>query len=449
MNRYIVVVALIGSLSLFSCVKDKMPELIQLDMQLQNLIRQVPVTQGDLDFYIIPDEDNLSQIPQDEEKNPLNPAKVELGKLLFFETGFSRGAAKVEGMETYSCGSCHIPSAGFKPGYFQGIADGGEAFGINGEDRRRSRAYVDSELDVQSARPLTMINVAFVSNTFWNGQFGAKGVNVGTEHLWNEEDATHLNELGFEAIETQNMDGLEVHRITYTPELIEELGYQDLFDQAFPDLTEEEKYSNLGGSLALSAYIRTILSTEAPFQKWLKGDNDALGYEEKQGGILFFGKANCSACHYNENLGSTEFHALGVNDMDQIPSYNTSPDDKRNLGRGGFTTLVEDYYKFKVPGLYNVKDTPFYFHGASQRSLEDVVEYKNLALSENERVDQSLISEKFLPLNLNDEEKAHLVAFLENALTDPDMNRYMPTEVLSGNCFPNNDQQSKNDLGCN
>lgn len=447
MNRYIAV-ALISSFCLFSCVKDKMPELIQLDMQLQSLIRQVPATGGNLDFYILPDEDNLSQIPQDV-KNPLNPAKVELGKLLFFETGFSRGAAKAEGMETYSCGSCHIPSAGFKPGYFQGIADGGEAFGINGEDRRRSSSYIDSELDVQSARPLTMINVAFVSNTFWNGQFGAKGVNVGTEHLWNEADATNLNELGFEAIETQNMDGLKVHRITYTEDLINQFGYKDLFDQAFPDLSEEERYSNFGGSLALSAYIRTILSTEAPFQKWLKGDNDALGYEEKQGGILFFGKANCSACHYNENLGSSEFHALGVNDMDQIPSYNTSPNDKRNLGRGGFTTLVEDYYKFKVPGLYNVNQTPFYFHGSSKRSLEDVVEYKNLALSENSRVDQSLISEKFLPLNLNDEEKAHLTAFLEKALTDPDLNRYMPSDVLSGNCFPNNDQQSKNDLGCN
>jgi cytochrome c peroxidase len=447
MNRYIIV-ALISVICLASCVKDKMPELIELDMQLQSLIRQVPAARGNLDYYVIPDADDLSNIPQDV-KNPLNPAKVELGKLLFFETGFSRNAVKPEGMATYSCGSCHIPSAGFKPGYFQGIADGGEGFGINGEDRRRSPDYIDSELDVQSARPLTMINVAYVSNTFWNGSFGANGVNVGTEHLWNEEEGTHLNALGFEAIETQNMEGLHVHRITYTEDLINQFGYKELFDEAFPDLTEEERYSNFGGSLALSAYIRTILATEAPFQKWLKGDNDALGYEEKQGGILFFGKANCSACHYKENLGSIEFHALGVNDMDQIPSYNTSASDKRNLGRGGFTNLVQDYYKFKVPGLYNVSDTPFYFHGASVRSLEDLVEYKNLALSENERVDQSLISEKFLPLNLNEEEKKHLVAFLRNGLQDPDLERYMPSEVLSGNCIPNNDLESKNDLGCN
>ena len=164
---------------------------------------------------------------------------------------------------------------------------------------------------------------------------------------------------------------------------------------------------------------------------------------------MFFGKANCSACHYKENLGSNEFHALGVNDMDHIPSYDTSPNDKRNLGRGGFTNLVEDYYKFKVPGLYNIDDTPFYFHGASVRSLEDLVEYKNLALSQNERIDQSLISEKFLRLNLNEEEKGHLVAFLRNALQDPDLERYMPSEVLSGNCFPNNDLESISDLGCN
>ena len=92
-----------------------------------------------------------------------------------------------------------------------------------------------------------------------------------------------------------------------------------MFDEAFPELTESLRYSNYAGSLALSAYIRTILTTEAPFQKWLKGDRNALSYEEKKGGILFFGKAQCYQCHYEQNLGSLEFHALGVNDMDQIP----------------------------------------------------------------------------------------------------------------------------------
>jgi cytochrome c peroxidase len=446
MNR-IIILSLLSIVLALSCVNDQMPELVQLDAELQKRIEAVPITNGRMDYYIIPESQHLLDIPQDP-KNKLIQSKVDLGKLLFFETAFSRDAAKPEGIATYSCGSCHIPNAGFKPGYFQGIADGGEGFGVNGEDRRRSASYIDSELDVQSARPLTMINVAYVTNTFWNGQFGAKGANEGTEHLWNEADGSALNELGFEAIETQNFEGLHTHRITYTRDLIEEFGYTEMFDAAFPELPEEERYSNFAGSLALSAYIRTILSTEAPFQKWLRGDQSALGHDEKQGGILFFGKANCSACHYKENLGSVEFHALGVNDMDQIPSYDTSPTDKRNLGRGGFTLLEEDYYKFKVPGLYNIGDTPFYFHGASKRSLADVVDYKNEARSENPRVSQDRLSEKFFSLNLTDEEKEYLVAFLEKALRDPNMERYQPTNVLSGNCMPNNDYASKNDLGC-
>ena len=163
---------------------------------------------------------------------------------------------------------------------------------------------------------------------------------------------------------------------------------------------------------------------------------------------MFFGKAQCYKCHYNENLGSPEFHAIGVNDMYQIPSFNTSEDDRRNLGRGGFTLREEDNYKFKVPGLYNIGDSGFYFHGASKRTLEEVVDYFNIAEKENSNVPDEQISEKFNPIRLTAEEKTHLLAFLRNGLRDPDLVRYQPTSVLSGLCFPNNDQQSRIDLGC-
>ena len=99
--------------------------------------------------------------------------------------------------------------------------------------------------------------------------------------------------------------------------------------------------------------------------------------------MLFFGKANCSNCHSEPNLGSPRFFALGVNDMHMIPSFNRNPADKKNLGRGGFTLNEEDMFKFKVPQLYNLKGTPFYFHGSSKRSIKQVVEYFNLAIPEN------------------------------------------------------------------
>ena len=430
-----------------ACTKDRMPTLVELDNQLENSI-QGKSPNGTLDFYVLPNENDLHLIPQDP-KNPLTPQKVELGKLMFHDTGLGQDPMKEAGRGTYSCASCHVSEAGFRPGNFQGIADGGVNFGIGGEDRVKNTLYSDDELDVQSARPLSMVNVAYVSNTFWNGQFGGGNVNEGTEDVWDLRDDTELNHLGFEGIETQNMDGLIAHRITINKELLDEYGYTFLFDQVFADVPVEERYTITTASLAFSAYIRTILANRAPFQDWLKGDREALGYEEKKGAILFFEKAQCIQCHYNQNLGSSEFHALGVTDMDQIPSYNTSPDDRRNLGRGGFTLQPEDNYRFRVPGIYNLQGANFYFHGASKTSIRDLVEYKNAAQSENSRVPQDLISSKFKPIGLTEEEKYHLIAFLENGLQDPDLKRYVPTSVLSGNCFPNADEASQLDLGCN
>ncbi|MDA9358456.1 hypothetical protein N9R23_03490 [Saprospiraceae bacterium] len=430
-----------------ACTKDRMPTLVELDNQLENSI-QGKSPNGTLDFYVLPNENDLHLIPQDP-KNPLTPQKVELGKLMYYDTGLGQDPMKEAGRGTYSCASCHVSEAGFRPGNFQGIADGGVNFGIGGEDRVKNTLYSDDELDVQSARPLSMVNVAYVSNTFWNGQFGGGNVNEGTEDVWDLRDDTELNHLGFEGIETQNMDGLIAHRITINKELLDEYGYTFLFDQVFADVPVEERYTIATASLAFSAYIRTILANRAPFQDWLKGDREALGYEEKKGAILFFEKAQCIQCHYNQNLGSSEFHALGVTDMDQIPSYNTSPDDRRNLGRGGFTLQPEDNYRFRVPGIYNLQGANFYFHGASKTSIRDLVEYKNTAQSENSRVPQDLISSKFKPIGLTEEEKYHLIAFLENGLQDPDLKRYVPTSVLSGNCFPNADEASQLDLGCN
>jgi cytochrome c peroxidase len=434
-------------LIIVSCTKDQMPLLIELDNELRAKIKLIS-PDGTTDFYKLPNENDLSVIPQDV-RNPLTPEKVNLGKLLFYDTGLGQDAVKDSGMGTFSCASCHIPEAGFRPGTFQGIADGGKGFGINGEGRRKQSNYTEAELDVQSARPLSLLNVAYVSNTFWSGKFGSGGVNVGTEDVWDMDEEATLNHLGFEAIETQNLIGIKTHRITINKDIADNFGYTEMFDEVFPDYSEEERYSQETASFAISAYIRTLISNKAPFQNWLNGENGALSYDEKKGGILFFGKAQCFQCHYDKNLGSEEFHALGVNDMDQIPSFNTAPDDKRNLGRGGFTLKEEDNFKFRVPQLYNMEGTEFYFHGSSKRNIRDVIEYKLAAQAENSRVDQSLISNKLNPIDLTEEEISQLETFIRSSLKDPDLTRYQPVTVPSGFCFPNNDPESVLDLGCN
>lgn len=436
-----------------SCNTDTTFDTPELDAELGRLISSTaPDGSNSLDFYILPDETDLANIPQDFEKNPLTKAKVDLGKFLFFETGIGL-TPKGDGMATYSCASCHIPSAGFRPGTFQGVADGGIGYGLNGEDRGKNSSYHPDSLDTQDARALSLLNVAFVENTFWNGQFGAEHDNSETEHLWNHDDGTWVNGLGFKAIEAQNIEGVETHRMLMSKNIAQSLGYKEMFDESFPEYPENEdsehgRYSRETLALAISAYIRTLFSNQAPFQAWLKGDHNALSFDEKQGAKLFFGKANCSKCHYNEHLGSNEFHALGVNDMHDRPAFSTSVDDRRNLGRGGFTKKAEDMYKFKVPQVYNMSDTPFYFHGSSIESIEDLIEYFNDGMPENPDVPLSQISPKFEPLGLTVKEKDQLVKFLEYSLRDPNLERYEPEMVMSGGCFPNADTLSMIDLGC-
>ncbi len=445
MNYKIVVFALI-TVFIASCTKDRLPSQIELDKQLRNLVASASPDKT-MDFYILPDEHDLASIPQDP-KNPLTVEKVQLGKFLFHDTGLAINAKKPSGIGTYSCASCHNSDAGFKPGTFQGIADGGMGYGIEGEARIMNTEYDMTELDVQSARPISLVNVGFVKNTFWNGQFGGGGINKGTEDVWDQSEATDRNHWGYEGIETQNFEGIKSHRIGINKELAEQYGYIEMFDAAFPEIPKEERYTTQTASLAISAYIRTILSNKAPFQNWLKGDPAGMSPKSKRGAMLFFGKANCSNCHYNQNLGSPEFHALGVKDMYQQPSYNTSPSDRRNLGRGGFTGKEEDNYRFKVPGLYNNADGAFFFHGGSIKTIEDLVDYKNKAVSENPNVPNDLLSKKFKPLNLSESEKSDLIHFLKYGLHDPDLKRYIPEYVPSGKCFPNADPMSIIDLGC-
>ena len=163
---------------------------------------------------------------------------------------------------------------------------------------------------------------------------------------------------------------------------------------------------------------------------------------------MFFGKAECGNCHTGPALNSMNYYALGMHDLVNQGEIDTKPNDKAHLGRGGFTRLPQDMFKFKVPQLYNLKDSEFYGHGASFRSVKEVVEYKNASVPQNPKIMQGLLSPAFKPLNLNEEEINQLTDFIENALYDNDLERYVPETLPTGNCFPNNDFQSKIDLGC-
>jgi cytochrome c peroxidase len=140
---------------------------------------------------------------------------------------------------------------------------------------------------------------------------------------------------------------------------------------------------------ALASYVRTILSGDSPYDRFIAGDRGALTAEQQAGLKLFRGKANCVACHLGPNLTDEEFHATGpVGD---------------DLGRFAVTRRLEDRGAFKTPSLRQVAETPPYLHDGSKASLEEVVEFYDQGKGSDPEI---------RPLGLTAEEKRQLVALL-------------------------------------
>lgn len=439
---------LFGLLILFSACSIDEPMIDDYDVRL---IQQLTAIGGSdwQSTFTLPASNDYSAIPQDP-RNPITKEKVALGQLLFHETGLALNPKHTNGEGTYSCASCHFASAGFQAGRWQGIGDGGQGASANGMGRTKNPEYLDTEMDVQPIRSPSAMNAAFQRVMLWNGQFGSFGPNRNTERSWKAGTPIENNYLGYEGLEIQAIAGLTVHRLVIDYDRLEELGYVPLFDQAFPNLDKEDRYSAEMAGLAIAAYERTLLANESPFQKWLRGDQHAMSTLEKQGALLFFGKAECVTCHQGPALSSEKFHAYGMGDLDQVPEevFNVSPTAEAHLGRGGFTGRPADNYKFKVPQLYNLADSPFYGHGGTLRSLQEIVAYKNEGIPENPRIPRSALSEHFRPLGLNDQEVEAISIFLEKSLYDDNLDRYQPDQILSGNCFPFADPMARDDMGC-
>lgn len=414
---------------------------VSLDKELSAAINEtIP---GGIKSLLLPDFNNFSEIPQDA-NNPITAEKVSLGKMLFHETALGTEAMLTEGMLTYSCSSCHNPKSAMQSGRRQGIADGGNGFGLRGEGRSKNPNYQELEIDAQPIRAPSILNVAYQKNLLWNGMFGSSGLNVGTDDRW--IDDADVNLLGFEGVESQAIKGLEVHRMNATYEMMNNMGYMDMLREAFPDVADDTLTSRVYMGLAIGAYVRTITTSQAPFQKWLRGDKNALSEEQKRGATLFFDKAKCVSCHAGPGLNTMEFAAVGMNDLTGDDIFRQ---DLINvpLGRASFTGNPADNFKFKIPQLYNLKDAPFYGHGSSFSNLKEVVEYFNEAIPQK-NIDADLLDDNFKPLNLSDNEIDDLVSFLRDGLYDDNLERHIPDGILSNNCFPNADVQSKSDLGC-
>jgi cytochrome c peroxidase len=417
--------------------------------RLVSLVAKTSPT-GNTNFYKLPRSWKYRRIPQDR-RNPLNRWKVRLGSLLYHETALAQNPKKSIGKHTYSCASCHHAAAGFQAGIRQGIGEGGVGTGLHGKGRNPHKAYAPGELDVQPVRSPSALNGAWQNSMLWNGQLGASKANKGTRALWKKGGPLEFNRLGFAGLEIQAIVGQSAHRLAPGFDsnarrepypILKHPRYRRLFRKAFPRKLRipkrfEHRRTQIKVGLAIAAYERTLLANRAPFQRWLRGNRRAMNVQQYRGAMLFFGKAKCASCHTGpalSSVGRTKFYALGMGDMEGSKVVSTALDMAVRKGRGGFTGKAADNFRFKIPQLYNLKNSPFFGHGGTFRSIREVIVYKNKAISQNSHVPDSQLDPGFKPLGLTSKEINDLTAFVKEALFDPALQRFVPRRLPSKDC---------------
>ena len=138
-----------------------------------------------------------------------------------------------------------------------------------------------------------------------------------------------------------------------------------LFEAAFP--SDKDRITMPNAETAIAAFEATLITPNAPFDKFLRGDDNALSAEQKEGLKLFMDKG-CSACHAGINIGGQMYAPFGVVEK---PGADFLPlDDK---GRFEVTKTVSDEYVFRVPPLRNIELTPPYFHTGKSWDLRQAV----------------------------------------------------------------------------
>jgi len=248
--------------------------------------------------------------------NPASPEKVALGKMLYFDPRLSESHA-------ISCNSCHM-------------------IGMGGVDLQETSLGHRWQRGGRNAP--TVYNAVFDIAQFWDGR--AKDL---------EQQA------GGPLVNPIEMDTTEQH-------VIEQLkgipGYAPLFARAFPG-GEAITFENVRRAIAL--FEATLITPNAPFDRYLRGDSKALDATQTQGLALFINKG-CAGCHNGINIGGGQYAPFGV--VERPGAEILPPGDK---GRFAVTRTVSDEYVFRVPPLRNVALTPPYFHSGKVWDLRQAV----------------------------------------------------------------------------
>ncbi len=318
--------------------------------------------------------------------NPMSAAKVELGRWLFYDQRLS-----VNG--TTSCASCHIQALAFTDGKPLSV-------GATGEIHPRGS--------------MTLVNAAYASRLTWANQL--------LERL---EDQMLTPLFGEEPVE-MGMAGREADIVAL---LRDETRYAELVPAAFPD--EEDPYSVLSAIRAIAAFVRTIISHDAPYDRYLRGDEGAISANAVRGMELFFSeRLECFHCHGGFNFTDSTTHANAK--VDRVGYHNTGlynidangayPPD--NTGLYDMTGQRRDMGRFKAPTLRNIAVTAPYMHDGSIATLDEVIDHYQRGgrlIEQGARAGDGRLSpfksEFIRGFELTSAERADLIAFLES-LTD-------------------------------
>ncbi|WP_240928178.1 cytochrome-c peroxidase [Thalassoroseus pseudoceratinae] len=284
------------------------------------------------------------------EDNPITEAKVKLGKALYFDKRLSED-------RTISCATCHDPKKGWSDGRSTSAGVGGKLGGRNAP---------------------TIINSVYNKLQFWDGRAGS----LEEQALGPIQNPIEMN---------MSMD-LALERL----EAVE--GYRDMFKEAFGD----EKITDKRIGQAIAAYERTIVSGDAPYDRFKAGDENALSESAQRGMKLFFGAAVCASCHSGPNFTDNAFHNIGIG-MDK---------EEPDVGRYAVSKLKGDTGSFKTPTLREIARSAPYMHDGSLKTLEEVVEHYNKG-----GIDNPYLDEEIFPLELSEQDKKDLVTFMKEGLS--------------------------------
>lgn len=178
--------------------------------------------------------------------------------------------------------------------------------------------------------------------------------------------------------------------------------YAPAFQRLFGRAADAEALAS-----ALAAFVRTLETSNTPFDRWMMGKPGGMGEAAVRGREIFMNKGKCFDCHFSPDFTGDEFRNVGL-----FTGYRNHAD----RGRFEVTGDSTDLGKFKVPGLRNVALTAPYMHNGMFQTLEEVIAFYD---SPNQFVPGAFNRDTLLdmPLNLSQEEKDDLKTFLE-ALTD-------------------------------